>query len=63
MYRNMRRVLPELADCQLFYTHLCWDVDTANRHFLVASHACYSELFLAVGGRVAFSFVQLFGST
>lgn len=63
MCRNMRRVLPELADRQFCYTRLCWDADTADRHFLVASHASYSGLFLAVGGHVALSFFQLSRST
>jgi glycine/D-amino acid oxidase-like deaminating enzyme len=35
MRRNLRRVLPELADRPFCYTRLCWDADTADRHFLI----------------------------
>ncbi|KAE8147347.1 FAD dependent oxidoreductase [Aspergillus avenaceus] len=38
MRRNLRRVLPELADRPFCYTRLCWDADTVDRDFLVTPH-------------------------
>ncbi|KAJ5194386.1 FAD dependent oxidoreductase [Penicillium cf. griseofulvum] len=38
MRRNLRRVFPELANKPFCYTRLCWDAETADRHFLVTPH-------------------------
>lgn len=62
MRRNLRRVLPELADRPFCYTRLCWDADTADRHFIVAPHPRHRNLFLAVGGSAhGFKFLPVVG--
>lgn len=63
MRRNLRRVLPELADRPFCYTRLCWDADTADRHFLVTPHPDHGRLFLAAGGSAhGFKFLPVVGS-
>jgi sarcosine oxidase/L-pipecolate oxidase len=62
MRRNLRRVLPELADRPFCYTRLCWDADTADRHFLVTPHPTHKRLFLATGGSAhGFKFLPVIG--
>ncbi|KAL2813606.1 FAD dependent oxidoreductase [Aspergillus granulosus] len=62
MRRNLRRVLPELADRQFSYMRLCWDADTADRHFLVTPHPNHKKLFLAAGGSAhGFKFLPVIG--
>ena len=62
MRQNLRRVLPELADRPFCYTRLCWDADTADRHFLVAPHPTHTRLFLATGGSAhGFKFLPVVG--
>jgi sarcosine oxidase/L-pipecolate oxidase len=62
MRRNLRRVLPELADRPFCYTRLCWDADTADRHFLVTPHPSHKGLFLATGGSAhGFKFLPIVG--
>lgn len=62
MRRNLRRVLPELADRPFCYTRLCWDADTADRHFLVTPHPTHKNLFLAAGGSAhGFKFLPVVG--
>ncbi|GLI79405.1 hypothetical protein PoHVEF18_007737 [Penicillium ochrochloron] len=62
MRRNLRRVLPELADRPFCYTRLCWDADTADRHFLVTPHPSHGGLFLAAGGSAhGFKFLPVIG--
>ncbi|KAJ5381277.1 FAD dependent oxidoreductase [Penicillium cataractarum] len=59
---NLRRVLPELADRPFCYTRLCWDADTADRHFLVTPHPSHRGLFLATGGSAhGFKFLPVVG--
>ncbi|KAJ5702404.1 FAD dependent oxidoreductase [Penicillium malachiteum] len=62
MRRNLRRVFPELADRPFCYTRLCWDADTADRHFLVTPHPANKQLFLATGGSAhGFKFLPVVG--
>ncbi|KAL4922133.1 FAD dependent oxidoreductase [Aspergillus aurantiobrunneus] len=62
MRRNLRRVLPELADRPFCYTRLCWDADTADRHFLVTPHPSYKGLCIAAGGSAhGFKFLPMVG--
>ncbi|KAJ5143541.1 FAD dependent oxidoreductase [Penicillium bovifimosum] len=62
MRRNLWRVLPELADRPFCYTRLCWDADTADRHFLVTPHPDHKRLFLATGGSAhGFKFFPIVG--
>ncbi|KAJ5281316.1 FAD dependent oxidoreductase [Penicillium angulare] len=62
MRRNLRRVLPELADRPFCYTRLCWDADTADRHFLVTPHPSHGGLFMATGGSAhGFKFLPVVG--
>jgi sarcosine oxidase/L-pipecolate oxidase len=62
MRRNLRHVLPELADRPFSYTRLCWDADTADRHFLVTPHPDHKRLFLAAGGSAhGFKFLPVIG--
>ncbi|KAL2866074.1 NAD(P)/FAD-dependent oxidoreductase [Aspergillus lucknowensis] len=62
MRRNLQRVLPELADRPFSYTRLCWDADTADRHFLVTPHPMYKGLVLAAGGSAhGFKFLPVVG--
>ncbi|KAJ5716331.1 FAD dependent oxidoreductase [Penicillium malachiteum] len=62
MRRNLRRVFPELADRPFCYTRLCWDADTADRHFLVTRHPAHKQLFLATGGSAhGFKFLPVVG--
>ncbi|KAJ5737197.1 FAD dependent oxidoreductase [Penicillium malachiteum] len=62
MRRNLRRVFPELADRPFCYTRLCWDADTADRHFLVTPHPGHKQLFLATGGSAhGFKFLPIIG--
>ena len=62
MRRNLGRVFPELADRPFCYTRLCWDADTADRHFLVTPHPKYSGLFMATGGSAhGFKFFPVLG--
>jgi sarcosine oxidase/L-pipecolate oxidase len=62
MRRNLRRVLPELADRPFCYTRLCWDADTSDRHFLVTPHPTHGKLFLAAGGSAhGFKFLPVVG--
>lgn len=62
MRTNLRRVLPELADRPFSYTRLCWDADTADRHFLIAPHPGHAGLFLAAGGSAhGFKFMPILG--
>lgn len=62
MRRNLRRILPELADRPFCYTRICWDADTADRHFLVTPHPDHSRLFLAAGGSAhGFKFLPVVG--
>ncbi|KAL2845260.1 FAD dependent oxidoreductase [Aspergillus pseudoustus] len=62
MRRNLRRVLPELADRPFSYTRLCWDADTADRHFLVTPHPAHKRLFVAAGGSAhGFKFLPVVG--
>lgn len=63
MRRNLRRVLPELADRPFSYTRLCWDADTADRHFLIAHHPNHKQLVVATGGSAhGFKFLPVIGS-
>jgi sarcosine oxidase / L-pipecolate oxidase len=63
MRRNLRRVLPELADRPFCYTRLCWDADTADRHFLVTPHPKHTKLYLATGGSAhGFKFLPVLGN-
>jgi sarcosine oxidase/L-pipecolate oxidase len=62
MRRNLRRVFPELADRPFCYTRLCWDADTADRHFLVTPHPTQKNLFIATGGSAhGFKFLPIVG--
>ncbi|KAJ5542604.1 FAD dependent oxidoreductase [Penicillium sp. DV-2018c] len=62
MRRNLRRVFPELADRPFCYTRLCWDADTADRHFLVTPHPDHKGLFVASGGSAhGFKFLPVIG--
>lgn len=62
MRRNLRRVLPELADRPFSFTRLCWDADTADRHFLVSPHPQHRGLFIAAGGSAhGFKFLPVLG--
>jgi sarcosine oxidase/L-pipecolate oxidase len=62
MRANLRRVLPELADRPFSYTRLCWDADTADRHFLITPHPDHKRLFLATGGSAhGFKFLPVVG--
>ncbi|KAJ5654149.1 FAD dependent oxidoreductase [Penicillium lividum] len=62
MRRNLRRVLPELADRPFSYTRLCWDADTADRNFLITPHPAHEKLFLAAGGSAhGFKFLPVVG--
>ncbi|KAL4806609.1 FAD dependent oxidoreductase [Aspergillus unguis] len=62
MRRNLRRVLPELAERPFSFTRLCWDADTADRHFLVTPHPVHKRLFLAAGGSAhGFKFLPVVG--
>lgn len=62
MRRNLRRVFPELADRPFCYTRLCWDADTADRHFLVTPHPVHKGLFIATGGSAhGFKFLPVVG--
>ncbi|PLB46273.1 putative fructosyl amino acid oxidase [Aspergillus steynii IBT 23096] len=62
MRRNLRRVFPELADRPFCFTRLCWDADTADRHFLVTPHPDLQGLFLATGGSAhGFKFLPVLG--
>ncbi|OOG01132.1 hypothetical protein ASPCADRAFT_202997 [Aspergillus carbonarius ITEM 5010] len=62
MRRNLRRVLPELADRPFCYTRLCWDADTADRHFLISPHPDHQGLYLAAGGSAhGFKFLPVLG--
>ncbi|KAJ6155593.1 FAD dependent oxidoreductase [Penicillium chermesinum] len=55
-------LLPELADRPFCYTRLCWDADTADRHFLVTPHPNHRRLFLATGGSAhGFKFLPVVG--
>lgn len=62
MRQNLRRVLPELCDRPFSYTRLCWDADTADRHFLVTKYPGHKNLFLAAGGSAhGFKFMPVIG--
>jgi sarcosine oxidase / L-pipecolate oxidase len=62
MRRNLRRIYPELADRSFCYTRLCWDADTADRHFLVTPHPSQKGLFIATGGSAhGFKFLPIVG--
>ncbi|RAK93702.1 fructosyl amino acid oxidase [Aspergillus costaricaensis CBS 115574] len=62
MRRNLRRVLPELADRPFCYTRLCWDADTADRHFLISPHPNHQGLYVAAGGSAhGFKFLPVLG--
>lgn len=62
MRRNLRRVLPELADRSFSFTRLCWDADTADRHFLITPHPHHKQLLLATGGSAhGFKFLPVVG--
>lgn len=62
MRRNLRRVFPELADRPFCYTRLCWDADTADRHFLVTRHPARRGLCIAAGGSAhGFKFLPIVG--
>ncbi|RAL00323.1 NAD(P)/FAD-dependent oxidoreductase [Aspergillus ibericus CBS 121593] len=62
MRRNLRRVLPELADRPFCYTRLCWDADTADRHFLISPHLDHPGLYIAAGGSAhGFKFLPVLG--
>lgn len=62
MRRNLRRVLPELADRPFSFTRLCWDADTADRHFLVSPHPQHQGLYVAAGGSAhGFKFLPVLG--
>ncbi|EXJ91986.1 hypothetical protein A1O3_00536 [Capronia epimyces CBS 606.96] len=62
MRTNLRRVLPDLADRPFSYTRLCWDADTADRHFLITPHPSHSGLFFATGGSAhGFKFMPVLG--
>lgn len=63
MRRNLRRVLPELADRPFSFTRLCWDADTADRHFLITPHPEHQGLFIAAGGSAhGFKFLPVLGT-
>ncbi|GJP97935.1 hypothetical protein AnigIFM59636_008308 [Aspergillus niger] len=62
MRRNLHRVLPELADRPFCYTRLCWDADTADRHFLISPHPVHQGLYLTAGGSAhGFKFLPVLG--
>ncbi|KAL2444388.1 L-pipecolate oxidase [Exophiala dermatitidis] len=62
MRRNIRRVLPELADRPFSFTRLCWDADTPDRHFLITPHPDHKGLFIAGGGSAhGFKFMPVLG--
>ncbi|KAL2406608.1 L-pipecolate oxidase [Exophiala dermatitidis] len=62
MRRNIRRVLPELADRPFSFTRLCWDADTPDRHFLITPHPDHKGLFIVGGGSAhGFKFMPVLG--
>ncbi|GAM82995.1 hypothetical protein ANO11243_009810 [Dothideomycetidae sp. 11243] len=62
MRRNLARVFPELSQRPFCFTRLCWDADTADRHFLIAPHPKTSGLFLACAGSAhGFKFLPVLG--
>ncbi|KAL6251755.1 hypothetical protein RBB50_001965 [Rhinocladiella similis] len=62
MRRNLQRVFPELANRPFSFTRLCWDADTADRHFLIAPHPEHKGLFIAAGGSAhGFKFMPVLG--
>ncbi|EED15927.1 sarcosine oxidase, putative [Talaromyces stipitatus ATCC 10500] len=62
MRRNLRQVFPELADRPFCYTRLCWDADTADRHFLITPHPTQKNLFIATAGSAhGFKFLPIIG--
>ncbi|PGH05602.1 hypothetical protein AJ79_06769 [Helicocarpus griseus UAMH5409] len=62
MRRDLKRVLPELADRPFCYTRICWDADTADRHFLVTAHPDRKNLYFATGGSAhGFKFLPVLG--
>jgi sarcosine oxidase/L-pipecolate oxidase len=48
--RGMRASIPTLAEREMFDTRVCWCVDTADLHFLIAPHPDITGLFIATGG-------------
>jgi sarcosine oxidase/L-pipecolate oxidase len=63
MRHNLRQVFPELADRPFSCTRLCWDADTADRHFLVTPHPTFKGLYIAAGGSAhGFKFLPIIGN-
>ncbi|KAK2806203.1 hypothetical protein FQN50_005926 [Emmonsiellopsis sp. PD_5] len=62
MRRNLKRVLPELADRPFSFTRICWDADTPDRHFLATPHPEHKNLYFAAGGSAhGFKFLPVLG--
>lgn len=62
MRHNLRRLFPALADRPFCYERLCWDADTADRHFLITPYPDRPKLYLAAGGSAhAAKFLPIIG--